>query len=128
MSEGSPEPQAADAAVLRLRGLPFQATEEEVVEFFEDVQLEQVVLCRRNGRWRCLSFSNTALVCSVLGSYHHCCWLYGYSLDFMPVFSKLSLIPAGRATGEAYVQLGNPEDMPEALKLNKKYVGRRYIE
>jgi hypothetical protein len=44
------------------------------------------------------------------------------------VFSNLSLIPAGRATGEAYVQLGNPEDMPEALKLNKKYVGRRYIE
>jgi hypothetical protein len=56
MSEGSPEPQAAEAAVLRLRGLPFQATEEEVVEFFEDVQLEQVVLCRRNGRWRCSPF------------------------------------------------------------------------
>jgi hypothetical protein len=35
---------------------------------------------------------------------------------------------AGRATGEAYVQLRAPEDTADALKLNKKYVGRRYIE
>ncbi len=51
MSEERAEgPQPAPAtSVLRLRGLPFQATEADVVEFFADVPLEQIVLCRRNG-------------------------------------------------------------------------------
>lgn len=36
--------------VLRLRGLPFTATEEDIRTFFGDYTLKQMVICKRNGR------------------------------------------------------------------------------
>lgn len=38
------------SAVLRLRGLPFTSTEDDVKEFFADFPLQQIFLCKRNGR------------------------------------------------------------------------------
>jgi len=40
----------ARSSVLRLRGLPFAATESDVEEFFKGFQLKQVQICKRNGR------------------------------------------------------------------------------
>lgn len=38
------------SSVLRLRGLPFAATESDIEEFFKGFQLKQVQICKRNGR------------------------------------------------------------------------------
>ena len=37
------------SSVLRLRGLPFAATESDIEEFFKGFQLKQVQICKRNG-------------------------------------------------------------------------------
>ncbi|CAD7695209.1 unnamed protein product [Ostreobium quekettii] len=42
--------RAARSSVLRLRGLPFAATEGDVEEFFKGFELKQVQICKRNGR------------------------------------------------------------------------------
>jgi hypothetical protein len=47
-SAAAPPPPPSD--VLRLRGLPFAATEAEVVDFFKDFELKgSPLLCKRNG-------------------------------------------------------------------------------
>ncbi|GMH42052.1 hypothetical protein BSKO_09971 [Bryopsis sp. KO-2023] len=40
----------ARSSVLRLRGLPFQATESDIEEFFTGYDLKQCQICKRNGR------------------------------------------------------------------------------
>ena len=46
---------AGSSALLRLRGLPYNATEEEIKGFFGEFQTVNVSICRRDGehtRWR----------------------------------------------------------------------------
>lgn len=38
-----------ERSVLRMRGLPFAATEDDIRAFFHDFTLEETYLCRRNG-------------------------------------------------------------------------------
>lgn len=51
MAEDKQEnPSGPPAAVLRLRGLPFAACEDDVREFFKGYELTNIFLCKRNGR------------------------------------------------------------------------------
>ena len=46
---------AGSSALLRLRGLPYNATEEEIKGFFGEFQTVNVSICRHDGeytRWR----------------------------------------------------------------------------
>jgi len=38
------------SSVLKLRGLPFEATENDIINFFNGFQLLHVHLCRNNGK------------------------------------------------------------------------------
>lgn len=38
-------------SILRLRGLPYTATEAELVDFFSDWTVEATHICTRNGEW-----------------------------------------------------------------------------
>ena len=59
-SAAAPPPPPSD--VLRLRGLPFAATEVEVVDFFKDFELKGTpLLCKRNG-----AVITKALVCLII--------------------------------------------------------------
>jgi hypothetical protein len=45
----SPEGSRAPSRVSRLRGLPYSATEDEIIKFFSEFTLEEVYICRRDG-------------------------------------------------------------------------------
>lgn len=48
---GDDSVRVARSTVLRLRGLPFQATEADIKQFFADYTLAQCIICKRNGRF-----------------------------------------------------------------------------
>lgn len=50
MEDETQKKAAAPPAVLRLRGLPFAACEDDIREFFKGFELSSVFLCKRNGR------------------------------------------------------------------------------
>lgn len=70
---------------LRMRGLPFSSSKEDIASFFQEYNpiLESIVLTYRSD---------------------------------------------GRATGEAYVGFGTPEDSKRAMDLHRRSMGNRYIE
>lgn len=70
---------------LRMRGLPFSATKDDIYKFFNGYNpvQESIVLTYRND---------------------------------------------GRATGEAYIGFGSPEDSKRAMELHRRTLGSRYIE
>ncbi|KAF2353247.1 RNA recognition motif domain [Trinorchestia longiramus] len=73
--------------VLRLRGLPWSTTEEEIVKFFDPVEPAGGV-----------------------DGVH------------------ITMSRDGRPSGEAYVELANQDDLPEAEKKHNQHIGRRYVE
>jgi hypothetical protein len=77
--------QHVDQAVLRLCGVPFKASEEDIKQFFGSISIAP------NGIW----------------------------------IVKNS---RGQANGIVFVILASTADMPEALKLHKRYIGSRYVE
>lgn len=102
---------AAPTGVLRLRGLPFAATSEDVTNFFDDFKLSNIFFCKRNGGF---AFRMHGLT---------------YSLDSGDQSHQSVLPCTGRSTGEVFVTLEEPANAPEALqKLNKQHLGHRYVE
>ncbi len=74
--EAVDKPAAPGSSVLRLRGLPFQATEEDIKEFFSGYELKQIFICRRGGairRWR-LTAATEVCSCLGLGVIRSCDW------------------------------------------------------
>lgn len=99
----------ARSSVLRLRGLPFQATETEIEEFFAGFDLKQCQIGKRNGEDA--TPQQTRLPTRVHAVHPAC------------------TARSGRSTGEAYVQLDTEMAAGQALQeLNCKHIGRRYIE
>eukprot|EP01012_Entosiphon_sulcatum_P012028 TRINITY_DN17491_c0_g1_i1.p1 TRINITY_DN17491_c0_g1~~TRINITY_DN17491_c0_g1_i1.p1 ORF type:complete len:407 (-),score=50.39 TRINITY_DN17491_c0_g1_i1:54-1274(-) len=70
--------------VIRVRGLPFRATETEIQEFFKDLEIAPMGI--------------------------HIVWA------------------SGRPTGEAFIEFRTKPHAEEALKLNRRVMGSRYIE
>ena len=70
---------------LRMRGLPFSATKDDIAFFFQ---------------------------------------------AYSPIYDSIVLTyrSDGRATGEAYVGFGSPDDSQRAMELHRKSMGQRYIE
>jgi heterogeneous nuclear ribonucleoprotein F/H len=56
--------------------------------------------------------------------------IYKFFLSYNPVQESIVLTYRndGRATGEAYVGFGSPEDARRAMDLHRKSMGNRYIE
>ena len=95
---GDESARLARSTVLRLRGLPFQATEADIEHFFQGYKLKQCSLCKRNGLAASLPHRRSRLT---LGR--------ATGEAFVQLESEAL---AARALNE----------------LNCKYVGRRYIE
>lgn len=83
---------------MKLRGLPWSATDEEVARFFSPLQPISVNLTLN----------------------HH-----GRYAKFVPTFGLLMCF---RPTGEGYVEFGNENDAMGALEYHKRSIGSRYIE
>ncbi|KAF0294001.1 Heterogeneous nuclear ribonucleoprotein F [Amphibalanus amphitrite] len=121
--------------VIRLRGLPWAATEEDIIHFFgvfRSKRSEMEWVMKRSG------------VAAAAGSPldEGCLRLRGlpYSCskeEIANFFSGLEVVPngitipldgQGRSSGEAYVQFVNREVAERAMAKNKEKIGHRYIE
>lgn len=93
--------------VLRLRGLPYRAVEEDIHQFFAPVVVARIYVCRRNGA----PFSPTSSTV--------------HSSFILDVTGQ----SAGRTTGEAYAEFEDSAQAGEALRVkNRQHLGNRYIE
>ncbi len=125
--EGFDGPPAPKSPVLRLRGLPFSAGEEDVRQFFSDFNVAQVVVCRRGGKRK--------RKCTVgcrwdLGRVSTACHLCDGQLRTTAVSCSIRCtLYAGRSTGEGYVQLDSIAAAADAIaKLHRQSMGHRYVE
>lgn len=96
----------ARSRVLRVRGLPYRALDDDIFRFLEPLSVTRVHICRINGehiRQVLLFVASAAL------------------------YASIYLI--GRTTGEAYVQFESRHGAGEALGTkNRQHLGNRYIE
>ncbi|CAG0914119.1 unnamed protein product [Notodromas monacha] len=83
----SQDAEESNEPIIRIRGMPWSATEKDVVKFFGDITVR------------------------------------GGTEGVNMVLSR-----EGRASGEAYLELENLDDMERALKKNNQNMGHRYIE
>lgn len=105
--------------VVRIRGLPWSCTQEEVASFFSGMQTLKlkasfVAFCAslKKKRYNC-NFLCSLPDCDIVGKVNGVCF----------TFSK-----EGRPSGEAFVELKTSEDFKRALAKDRKYMGHRYIE
>lgn len=104
---GSRPARPARSRVLRLRGLPYRAVEDDILRFLAPLSVLRVDICRRNGK--SISARKT--------------YRKGFGRQ---IYNKQS---AGRTTGEAYVQLASRLEAGKALRTkNRQHLGNRYIE
>lgn len=102
--------------VVRIRGLPWSCTQEEVASFFSGMQMSKLKAPmwvykkkKRDALWLAFYFTD----CDIIGKVNGVCF----------TFSK-----EGRPSGEAFVELKSSEDFKKALAKDRKYMGHRYIE
>lgn len=76
-----------DSYVVKMRGLPWSTTDEEILKFFNNCKV-------KNGK----------------EGVH------------------IIMTREGRPSGEAYVEMETDEDIEEALKKDREYMGSRYME
>ena len=94
----------ARSRVLRLRGLPYRALEDDIFRFLEPLIVTRVHICKKHGE------HIRQMLLFVASVAHHA------STCFI-----------GRPTGEAYVQFASRHGAGEALG-SKNRLGNRYIE
>lgn len=93
--------------IVRMRGLPFSATPQQVLQFFLGCQ----VVDTKDG------------VCQVKGSSNGGCQVAGGTDGIL-----LVRYADGRPTGDAFVLFSSEEHAQMALKKHKQRLGKRYIE
>lgn len=116
--EASPPP--VQSSTTRLRGLPYSATEEDLIAFFEDFDIKSTHICKRSGALR------PRLPCVA-------CPVLAFAVEIRLTASVAACaelrVFAGRASGEAYVQFASETEAERALKTkNRQHMGQRYIE
>lgn len=104
--------------VVRIRGLPWSCTQEEVASFFSGMQnlklkASFVVLYVSLQKKSCSCVLFSFPDCDIVGKVNGVCF----------TFSK-----EGRPSGEAFVELKTSADFKKALAKDRKYMGHRYIE
>ncbi len=93
--------------VVRLRGLPWAVTDDDILKFFGEIQLSQVMP-------RCdLIKSPGAEDSNIVGG---------------AAGIHMTYTREGRPTGEGYLELGCEEDVEKALTKHNEHLGPRYIE
>lgn len=94
-----------DLKVLKVRGLPWSATKEDIINFFE----------------------GKSCVCRLLLFHHHLsgigCEIKGGEDGIVTTLSK-----EGRPSGEAYIEMETQYDHDKGLTYDRKNMGTRYIE
>ena len=95
--------------VIRLRGLPFSATKEDIESFLTGMFLSRIILVQCNFLGLFILFFANHL----LGT--------GLMCDEVVIGQT-----GGRPSGEAYVRLATKEQAAQALELNRKMMGSRW--
>ena len=109
-----------DGCVVRVRGLPWSASNEEVHNFFEGLIFCQV--CPLLFTHRLLQHFHV-LAHVVLLLITEGCDIVG-GKDGV----HFTFVRDGRPSGEAYIELTSEEDVEKALARDKDHMGKRYIE
>ena len=93
--------------VIRIRGLPWQATKDDISKFFSGKLSSFFPFTRINNS------CSSVLGCKIKGD-----------LDGI----KMTLSNQGRPSGEAYIEFEDDDAYKKALECHKKHMGSRYIE
>lgn len=102
--------------VVRIRGLPWSCTQEEVASFFSgknNVNHTNKHCKRPNEIIFTIILFFLFLDCDIVGKVKGVCFTYSKE---------------GRPSGEAFIELKTAEDFKNALAKDRKYMGHRYIE
>lgn len=97
-----------DGFVVRLRGLPWAVTNEDILDFFSKI-LQST----------CLQL----LFAQILFHFVEDANILGGADGIHMTYTR-----EGRATGEGYLELTSAEDVERALKKHNQHLGPRYIE
>ncbi|KAJ8976946.1 hypothetical protein NQ317_010142 [Molorchus minor] len=113
-----------DDGCVRLRGLPFGCSKEEIAQFFTGmIGLNSKV---RPDKTHLLLIT---ILCSLMGMLLIAIWVvFGLGLEIVPNGITLLTDYSGRSSGEAYVQFVNREVAEKALQKHREKIGHRYIE
>lgn len=122
----------SSSPILRLRGLPFSCTAEDVEQFFEGFGVAALHLCHKNGgagRRRGPQLrrgGGPGAPRAPVGP------AGAVGAPRRPASSPLRALmssPAGKRSGEGYVEFESPEEAARALKEKQHaHLGSRYIE
>ena len=108
---GEDDERNAGSYIVKCRGLPWSTTPEELKDFFGACQL-------KTGE------NNLTLISHVVGCVQNLsCLADSVEDDIHIVLSR-----EGRPSGEAFVELASEEDLEEAVKCDRKHIGKRYVE
>ncbi len=117
--EASPPP--VQSSTTRLRGLPYSATEEDLIAFFEDFDIKSTHICKRSGA--------RSAPAPLRGRPSGCVSRWNLRPTASVAACAELRVCAGRASGEAYVQFASESEAERALKSkNRQHMGQRYIE
>ncbi|KPP56254.1 G-rich sequence factor 1-like, partial [Scleropages formosus] len=151
----APEQLPTNGGVVKIQGLPYSATEEDVIQFFAGLDIAEdgvTLVFDRKGRSTGIAyveFTSQEMAAQALEKHRetmgssitqHCVHVRGLPFcasgqDIVNFFSPLQLAkicieygPDGRASGEADVYFTCHEDAVLAMSRDKACIGERYIE